>query len=296
MQLKRFLLAACLLVTVLSAPVFSQAPAAELVVSAPAVVAAGDPIGVFVHPPAEQPDFSEVSVLLNGEALALHAFDGGTLALAAAPLGAETQDWPLNVTTVDALGRVRTFSAEVRITADPRPVEELNLPASALSVSTPEARDVEAEMVARVWAAALPDPLWREPFLAPLEGRNTSGYGDSRRYAPGGRVSFHQGTDLAAPEGTPVRATNDGIAVIAAEFPAYPIKGGLVIIDHGGGIMSYYLHQSRVLVEEGAAVSRGEVIGEVGTTGLSTGPHLHFEIRLHDRATNPLAWTGKLFP
>jgi murein DD-endopeptidase MepM/ murein hydrolase activator NlpD len=151
-------------------------------------------------------------------------------------------------------------------------------------------------MVQSVWAAALPQPLWSEPFLQPLEGRNTSGYGDARTYAPGGNVSYHQGADLAAPAGTVIHATNAGVAVIAADYPTYPIKGGLVIIDHGGGVMSYYLHQSRVLIEQGALVSRGQPIGEVGTTGLSTGPHLHWELRINNVATNPLLWVGKLFP
>jgi hypothetical protein len=292
--LKRILAFLCLLAAV---PGLVHAHEGGPEVTAPAAVTAGDAIGVFIGKP-EDPDvvIIETSVLLNGEQLQLHELDGGLLALSLAPLGSETAQWPLLITTVDTEGRVRTERREVQVNADPRPVEELSLPASALSVSTPAARDTEAGMVERVWAAALPAPLWSEPFLLPLEGRNTSGFGDSRRYAPGGRVSFHQGADLAAPQGTPIHATNDGVAVIAAEFPAYPIKGGLVIIDHGGGVMSYYLHQSRVLVEEGAAVSRGQVIGEVGTTGLSTGPHLHWEIRLHDQATNPLAWVGRLHP
>jgi murein DD-endopeptidase MepM/ murein hydrolase activator NlpD len=287
-----------LLVFLLVALLPALAAAADgLHVEAPDAVTAGDAIGVFVSWPDDPASgITEVAVLLDGAALPLHRFAGGMLALGVAPLGSASQDWPLLVTTVTADGRVRSVQREIRITADSRPVEELNLPASALSVSTPAARDVEAEMVQRVWAAALPEPLWSEPFQLPLEGRSTSGYGDSRTYAPGGNVSYHQGTDLAAPAGTVIHATNAGVAVIAAEYPAYPIKGGLVIIDHGGGVMSYYLHQSRVLVEQGARVARGEAIGEVGSTGLSTGPHLHWELRINNVATNPHGWVGKLFP
>src|SRR5690606_17035111 len=119
----------------------------------------------------------------------------------------------------------------ITVHADPRPVEELSIPASVLNLSTDEARNVEAEMRARVWASPIAEPLWSEPFILPLEGRPTSSYGDPRRYAPGGRVSWHEGTDLAMPEGTPIMATNAGVAVVAADFPTYPIKGGLVIID-----------------------------------------------------------------
>lgn len=267
-----------------------------LQLNAPEQVAAGDPIGVFLHWPAGlnlNPE--QLSVELNGEKLPLHEFAGGVLALGVAPLGTGNEEWLLRV-TLGGPEQPLVLQRVISVTADSKPVEEITLPPSAASVSTPAARDTEAEMVARVWAEALPDPLWTDSFLPPLDGRSTSGYGDARRFAPGGRVSHHQGADLAAPAGTVIRATNDGIVVIAAESPVYPIKGGLVIIDHGAGVMSYYLHQSRVLVEEGISVQRGDPIGEVGSTGLSTGPHLHWEMRLDNRATNPLAWIDRAVP
>lgn len=264
--------------------------------SAPEKVAAGDPIGIFLHWPADLDlPLQDLKVELNGEELPLHEFSGGLVALGVAPLGTGSEEWPLRV-TLGGPEQPLVLQQVISVTADPKPVEEITLPPSAASVSTPAARDTEAEMVARVWAGALPDPLWTDSFLLPLDGRSTSGYGDARRFAPGGRVSHHQGADLAAPAGTVIRATNDGVVVIAAEFPTYPIKGGLVIIDHGAGVMSYYLHQNRVLVAEGASVRRGDPIGEVGSTGLSTGPHLHWEIRLDNRATNPLAWVDRVVP
>ena len=76
----------------------------------------------------------------------------------------------------------------------------------------------------------------------------------------------------------------------------YPIKGGLVVLDHGGGVFSLYFHQSEILVEAGQRVRRGEVVGEVGSTGLSTGPHLHWEMRVAEEPTNPLEWVGKVVP
>jgi murein DD-endopeptidase MepM/ murein hydrolase activator NlpD len=69
-----------------------------------------------------------------------------------------------------------------------------------------------------------------------------------------------------------------------------------VVLDHGGGVFSLYFHQSRIRVEVGDEVRRGEVIGEVGTTGLSTGPHLHWEVRVNGTATNPLEWVDKVVP
>lgn len=264
-----------------------------LQVTHPVEVTAGDPIGITILSWLEGP----VSATLNGEDLPLHEFAGGLAAFSLAPLGSESASWPLRVSAAAADGSVHAYESEVRVVADPRPVEELSIPASVLSLSTAEARQTEAQMVERVWAAPTAEPLWSEPFILPVEGsRPTSVYGDPRRYAPGGRVSFHEGTDMAVPQGTPVLASNAGIVSVAAEFPTYPIKGGLVIIDHGAGLMSYYLHLHRVHVSEGQAVSRGELIGEVGSTGLSTGPHLHWELRIFNQGTNPLSWVGKTVP
>ncbi len=258
----------------------------------PDIATAGDPIGILISPDVPGP----YTVTLNGEELSLFSFRDHLAAISLVPLGTASASWPLVVQGIGGDGTVHAYQALISVQADPREVEELSIPASVLSLSTDDAREVEAAMRERVWASPLPFPLWSEPFVSPVEGRTTSSYGDPRRYAPGGRVSYHEGTDIAAPTGTPVLATNAGVAVIAAEFPTYPIKGGLVIIDHGAGLMSYYLHLSRVLVEEGATVDVGQVIAEVGSTGLSTGPHLHWEMRLNDRGTNPLVWTGRRLP
>lgn len=285
----RRLLSALLLTVAMTAA--AQEP--PLQVTYPEQVTAGDPIGISII--SWLP--GEVSATLAGEPLQLVAFGGGLAAFSVAPLGMETATWQLHVSARAADGEVHDFFAPINVLADPRPVEELSIPASVLSLSTDDARAVEAAMIERVWSAPLAEPQWSEPFILPVEGsRPTSVYGDPRRYAPGGRVSFHEGTDMAVPAGTPVLATNAGLVLIAAEFPTYPIKGGLVIIDHGAGLMSYYLHLSRVHATEGEFVERGGLIGEVGTTGLSTGPHLHWEMRIHNQGTNPLNWLDRSVP
>lgn len=282
-----------LLFVLLAASVVAAQEQPLLQVSYPDSVTAGDPIGVEVLswlPGA-------VSADLNGEPLTLHQLGGRLAGFSLVPLGSEAGSWPLHVSATAEDGTIHEFFAHITVHADPRPVEELSIPASVLSLSTDSARQVEADMVARIWSRPLAEPQWEEEFLLPVKGSSpTSVYGDPRRYAPGGRVSFHEGTDMAVPLGTTVRATNTGLVVVAAEFPTYPIKGGLVIIDHGAGLMSYYLHLSRVLVEEGKTVERGAAIGEVGSTGLSTGPHLHWEMRLNNRGTNPLSWLQRVVP
>jgi murein DD-endopeptidase MepM/ murein hydrolase activator NlpD len=114
-------------------------------------------------------------------------------------------------------------------------------------------------------------------FIWPLNGRLTSPFGP--RW---GRM--HQGQDIAAPMGTPIKAAKAGKVIKAGVAGGY---GNLTLIDHGGGIVTAYGHQSRFAVAEGADVVQGQVIGFVGSTGHSTGPHCHFEVRVNGTQRNP---------
>ena len=111
----------------------------------------------------------------------------------------------------------------------------------------------------------------------PIRARLTSGFG--RRW---GRL--HAGIDLAAPKGTPIRAAKAGTVAFAGRMSGY---GNVVIIQHGGGLSTLYAHQSRIGSRQGQRVSQGQTIGYVGSTGRSTGNHLHFETRVNGRPHNP---------
>jgi murein DD-endopeptidase MepM/ murein hydrolase activator NlpD len=219
--------------------------------------------------------------------------DGGYYAFGSVPLGTEPGTVALRATWRDGFGRADASEAELRHGALPGDVQELRLTPSTLAVITPQAREREAEALAAARADPVDPPRWTEPFVLPIEGRGTSGFARARRYAPGGPVSFHLGEDIAAPTGTEIQATNDGVVRLAG---MYPIKGGLTVIDHGAGVTSRYYHQSALRVEAGDVVRRGQVIGEVGSTGLSTGPHLHWEMRVQGAPTDPLAWVGRVRP
>jgi len=121
-------------------------------------------------------------------------------------------------------------------------------------------------------------------FIAPLEGgRISSSFGE--RVDPiDGKRRRHNGVDFAASEGAPVKASAAGVVKFSGRQPGY---GNVVIIEHAGGYETRYAHNSDNLVRKGEVVSKGQVIASVGSTGRSTGPHLHFEVRCNGAAVNP---------
>jgi murein DD-endopeptidase MepM/ murein hydrolase activator NlpD len=121
-------------------------------------------------------------------------------------------------------------------------------------------------------------------FSKPVAGVMTSGFG--MRFHPIlKRYRMHAGVDFGARTGTPIHAAADGIVILSTYSQGY---GNEVVIDHGGGISTLYGHCSRILVSAGQRVTRGQTVALVGSTGLATGPHLHFEVRVNGRPVNPL--------
>lgn len=118
----------------------------------------------------------------------------------------------------------------------------------------------------------------------PVRGYVTDGFGTRSDPFGGGR-EIHSGLDISTTFGTAIETTADGIVIFAGSYAGY---GNVVVIDHGYGITTRYGHMSRIDVTPGQRVHRGMQIGAVGSTGRSTGPHCHYEVRLHDRPVNPL--------
>ncbi len=130
------------------------------------------------------------------------------------------------------------------------------------------------------------DQVARVPTGRPVRrgaGRYSSQFG-YRRDPFTRRVRLHSGSDIAAPRGTPVYATGRGVVVFAGYDGDY---GRLITVDHGNGIQTRFAHLSKLLVKEGQQVEPGDRIGSVGSTGRSTGPHLHYEVRVRGKAVDP---------
>ncbi len=123
-------------------------------------------------------------------------------------------------------------------------------------------------------------------FMWPVNGKISSPFG-YRIHPILKERKLHTGIDISAPHGTPVRAANTGVVIKAGPAGSY---GNMVMVDHGGGIVTLYAHNSSLAVGTGASVQKGQVISYVGSTGSSTGNHLHFEVRVNGEYKNPMGW------
>ncbi|NLE77058.1 MAG: peptidoglycan DD-metalloendopeptidase family protein [Chloroflexi bacterium] len=162
-------------------------------------------------------------------------------------------------------------------------------PAMSSLLADQRALQQEAERVAQVFARVSGGPLWRGTFRVPLEPplRVTGAFGDRRAYGNAPPSSFHAGIDLDGDLETVVHAPASGRVALAEPLLT---RGNAVILDHGLGVMSGYWHLSQIAVQEGQWVQPGDLLGYVGSTGLSTGPHLHWELRVGGVAVDPMAW------
>ena len=133
---------------------------------------------------------------------------------------------------------------------------------------------------------------WSQQFIWPVTGRISGRFGSQRIYR-GEPGSYHSGIDISTgTSGTPYVAPADGVVVLAADD--FSLEGKLLIIDHGQGLNSAFLHSSELLVKEGDRVKQGQVIGRIGASGRATGPHLHWSLKWFNARLDPLLFTGPM--
>lgn len=151
-------------------------------------------------------------------------------------------------------------------------------------------RPVELAAIAAARAVRTDATGWRQAFRWPATGRQSGWFGAQRVYQ-GKPGSYHSGADIAVPTGTPVLAPADGIVILAADHP-FTLEGNLLMLDHGAGLSSAFLHLSRIDVRVGTHVRTGQPIALSGATGRATGAHLHWGLQWRGRKLDPLLVAG----
>lgn len=217
------------------------------------------------------------------------------------PVGAAT----LKVDLVDQIGDIRFYTRPILVKKTSWTIDSFDIPPApppdpnAPPPPPPPPDDnpllplVYAGVTPRQWAPGWLLPL-AEPNLGPCDSAHppaiscVSGYFGEQRSINGGPIQGHHGgTDLAAAAGTPIFATNNGTVVMSG---LYLVRGNLVVIDHGGGVFSLCGHMSSRVAAVGDTVHKGQLIGYVGSTGFSTGPHVHWEVAVGGVVVDALRW------
>ena len=170
--------------------------------------------------------------------------------------------------------------------------ERIDVPAGRQNLLDAQKIQEEWQRLDALAALRTEERYWELPFDYPVHAAVSSYFGSRRSYG-GAFNSYHSGTDFRAASGTPVRAPADGVVVLAE--PLF-VRGNSIVLDHGWGVLTGYWHLSEIDVEVGQFVHRGEVIGKVGNTGLSTGAHLHWQMWVSGIPVNALQWTESFFP
>lgn len=175
-------------------------------------------------------------------------------------------------------------------------IERVDVPRRP-SIPDADYERIRAAEVARIVAARAVNAAsdgWRQRFQWPARGRISGVFGSQRIYRGGEPGAYHSGVDVAGGAGAPVVAPADGVVVLAAADKPFTLEGHLLIIDHGMGVNSAFLHLSKINVREGERVKRGQLVGAIGASGRATGPHLHWAVKWRDARVDPMLLAGPM--
>ena len=212
------------------------------------------------------------------------------LALIAIPMFTATSVYPLSVEVDYGDGESSSLAANLQVIGGGYGYQNITIGNSDLL-----ARDVEAAELALLVEATRPftdQRHWQGTLALPAASAMNAVFGTLRSYNGSGYDRYHTGVDFAGAPGTSVLAAAPGLV---ARVEQLQIRGNTTIIDHGWGLYTVYAHQRDTLVQPGSIVSAGQVIGTIGSTGRSTGPHLHWELWLNGVNVDPLQWTRQVF-
>jgi len=234
------------------------------------------------------PETATSSCSWNGRPIPLFT-DAAGRAFALVPIDMDHAPGPqhVSVNVSDVSGTTAVHEAAFEIIAKKFPEQHMTMDESKVSLSAKdlERHNRERALIDSMFAASQPRRLWSDAFIQPVQGRISTPFG-VRRFINKQPRNPHSGIDIAAPEGTPVRASSAGIVCLTGE---HFFAGKSVYIDHGHALFSMYFHLASINVQDGQSVARGDIIGRVGSTGRSTGPHLHWGVRMYDTPVDPLS-------
>ncbi len=196
--------------------------------------------------------------------------------------------YPLTLTLTNAAGASTPFSAELRVADGGYGNERITVPDSQMALLDPAMNSAEHEVLAGVMSGHTPERYFNGPLGLPAAAPVTSPFGTRRSYNGGPYERFHTGTDFGGGPGAPIYAPAAGRVALVTTLNIY---GLFTIIDHGQGVFTAYAHQTESYVEAGQIVQAGEVIGAIGNSGRSVGPHLHWELWVNGVETDAIQWT-----
>ena len=186
----------------------------------------------------------------------------------------------------------RTYLSELLVEAEVAVIDEITLDAENAALLTPEMVAIDNHTRYEQYKAVSGPRLWSGPWGLPLVGVDSGAFGVLRSYNGGPATDWHHGHDISADAGAVIRAPARGRVVFASDLP---VHGSGVILDHGAGVYSGYWHMSEIQAELGQMVNPGDPLGLVGTTGVTTGPHLHWEVIVQGTDVDPIQWTETTF-
>lgn len=189
----------------------------------------------------------------------------------------------------------RSFALPLAISPRAWKIEHINAARRPGGITDENYARLRKAELARISAArkiATKAQGWRQDFIRPAPGRFSGRFGSQRVYR-GQPGAYHSGLDIAGGANTPFVAPADGVVILAASAP-FSLEGNLLMIDHGMGLNSAFLHSSQLLVSQGDSVARGQAIGRIGQTGRATGPHLHWSMKWHEHRIDPILMLREL--
>jgi murein DD-endopeptidase MepM/ murein hydrolase activator NlpD len=206
-------------------------------------------------------------------------------AIAGASIETKAGTYPLELRGENAAGQALSFEKQISVLHQRYPQVILKVPGRYTAPNPDEQREIEEDKKTKeeIFQTLTPEREWQGSFAPPVEAEISDVFGVARVFN-GTTQSTHLGLDFRVPAGTPVAAVNRGTVILAR--PLF-FEGNCIVIDHGQGLLTLYLHLSKFEVKEGESVEKGQEIGISGGTGRATGPHLHLAVRWQGIYLNP---------